>query len=85
MGGSKYSAYNYEYEWVVKTHEFLARVYHTFPQLKYLGICFGAQMLAEALGGKVDKVEPKKKDPTFYISGGEVIQLEPEFFALECI
>ena len=53
--GSKFSVYDQE-EWIFRLKDFVNEIYRSGK--KYAGICFGHQMLAEALGGKVEKGSP---------------------------
>ncbi|TFY80860.1 hypothetical protein EWM64_g3151 [Hericium alpestre] len=48
--GSAASAYE-DIPWINKLVEWLARVADSKPQLKIIGICFGHQVIARALGG----------------------------------
>jgi GMP synthase-like glutamine amidotransferase len=50
--GSKSSVYDDD-EWISRLKQFVGEIYRSGK--KYIGICFGHQMLAEALGGKVAK------------------------------
>jgi GMP synthase-like glutamine amidotransferase len=52
--GSKYSVYD-DVEWIHQLAEFVRQAHH--QQKKLIGICFGHQMIAHALGGKVAKSE----------------------------
>jgi GMP synthase-like glutamine amidotransferase len=50
--GSKWSVYDQE-DWITQAHALAARLYeHGKPTV---GICFGNQLMARALGGRVDK------------------------------
>ncbi|KAJ7489431.1 class I glutamine amidotransferase-like protein [Mycena latifolia] len=49
--GSKASAYE-DIEWINKLVDFTARVATERPALKIVGICFGHQIVARALGGR---------------------------------
>ncbi|KAI8810879.1 class I glutamine amidotransferase-like protein [Cladochytrium replicatum] len=53
MTGSKYSAYE-DLEWIRKLKAFVKDVIVN-TNAKVVGICFGHQIIAEALGGKVEK------------------------------
>ncbi|MEZ4829843.1 MAG: amidotransferase [Bacteroidia bacterium] len=50
--GSRFSVYD-EVEWVLRLKSFVREIYVSGK--KYVGVCFGHQMLGEALGGKVAK------------------------------
>lgn len=54
ISGSKYSAYE-NLEWILKLKDYVRKVVKDYPKLKLIGICFGHQIIAEALGGKVSK------------------------------
>lgn len=50
--GSKYSVYD-DHDWIQQLKEFV-RELHNCRQ-PFLGVCFGHQLMAEALGGKVER------------------------------
>ncbi len=50
--GSKASVYDDE-EWIHRIKGFIKELYH--KSVKFTGVCFGHQLLAESLGGKVEK------------------------------
>ena len=50
--GSRYSVYDQE-PWITRFKEFVRKLYD--HNKKFVGICFGHQMIAEALGGKCTK------------------------------
>jgi len=52
--GSKYSVYD-DIAWIQQLKTFVKRLYK--EQKPFVGVCFGHQMIAEALGGKVQKAE----------------------------
>ena len=50
--GSRYSVYD-DIPWVKKLQDYVRQIFE--EKKKCIGICFGHQMIAEALGGKVEK------------------------------
>ncbi len=50
--GSQYSTYE-DIEWIKKLEQFIRKL-HTYKK-KLIGICFGHQIIAQSLGGKVEK------------------------------
>ena len=50
--GSQYSTYD-EFEWIKQLEEYI-RLLHQHKK-KLIGICFGHQLIAQSLGGKVEK------------------------------
>ncbi len=52
--GSKYGAYE-DHDWIPPLEDFLRQVYAA--GVPAVGICFGHQILAQALGGKVEKFD----------------------------
>ena len=54
VNGSRMSVYDKK-DWIVELKTFVKAIYK--ENRYYIGICFGHQMLAEALGGKVRKAE----------------------------
>ena len=52
--GSSHSVYD-ELDWILQLKDFVKKLHAA--QKKIAGVCFGHQMLAEALGGKVEKAE----------------------------
>jgi GMP synthase-like glutamine amidotransferase len=49
VSGSKYDAHDLEKEWIAQLRQILHHVYEKQPQTKLLGICFGHQIIANAL------------------------------------
>lgn len=54
VGGSKYSVYD-DLPWIVRLKDFVRQIEE--KNQPFVGICFGHQMLSEALGGEVRKAE----------------------------
>ncbi|PFH51639.1 hypothetical protein AMATHDRAFT_74819 [Amanita thiersii Skay4041] len=52
LTGSASNAYD-DIEWINKLVAYIARIAETKPSMKIIGICFGHQIVARALGGKV--------------------------------
>ena len=52
--GSRYSVYN-DIPWIEQLKEMTREIYDSGK--KFIGICFGHQLIAESLGGKVEKQE----------------------------
>ena len=50
--GSKYSAYE-DHDWIAPLENFIRNAYS--QSIPIIGVCFGHQILAQALGGKVEK------------------------------
>jgi GMP synthase-like glutamine amidotransferase len=48
-----YSAYE-DIPWIHALNDYVKRIYQEFPSKKIIGICFGHQIVAQALGGKVE-------------------------------
>jgi GMP synthase-like glutamine amidotransferase len=58
--GSALNIYN-DVPFVNTTAEWLKNVFHVkYPKIKFMGICFGEQLICHALGGKVEKLESKE-------------------------
>lgn len=49
--------------WISNLADFIRKVFQNFKNIKLLGICFGCQIIATALGGECDRFPSK----TLYI------------------
>lgn len=58
-------------------------MYNDYPLIKMIGGCFGAQLIAQALGGKIEKMVLAKERPK--IIGRELIKLTDAFFEQEYV
>jgi len=74
--GSSCSAYNANVDWYQGLFELIRKVHDNYQKINLLGICFGAQIIAQALGGRVEKM------PRDFIDGGESLKVKPEFYEL---
>ncbi|CDW71898.1 UNKNOWN [Stylonychia lemnae] len=78
--GSKYSAYDNSIPWLEPLKTLIRKIYTDYPHIRLVGICFGHQLLAAALGGKVEKMTNLEGRPLFI--GKETIKVESSFFKL---
>ena len=80
--GSAASVYGDD-EWLKKTINWINDIDKRYSNLKILGICFGAQLLSESLGGKVEKMKNLDSNKErFFIAGHEMLNVRQEFFEL---
>jgi GMP synthase-like glutamine amidotransferase len=68
--GSHLHVYD-DLEFLRKTEAWIRDLIHNWPKIKYLGICFGFQLLSDALGGKTESI-----GNGVFIKGGETLSLE---------
>lgn len=73
--------------WMRVLRDFLKQVYEEHPHIKLLGICFGSQIIAEALGGKVEKMAyiNNQQLPSGMFIGKEAFDMIDEFVALDFV
>ena len=74
--GAAGSCYTPGVKWVPKLEEFIRHIYKN-TKIRYLGLCFGAQMLAQALGGTVER-----NHKVGFKAATEPITLSEEFYDL---
>lgn len=53
--GSRYSMFDTEELWINQLRDFIVRL--NKAQVKTIGVCFGHQLIAEAMGGKVERAD----------------------------
>lgn len=76
--GSGQAAYN-QVPWYKDLFECIRKIHLEYTHINLLGICFGAQASAQALGGKVQRMERS------FIRGGETLQIDKDFFKLKYV
>jgi GMP synthase-like glutamine amidotransferase len=77
--GSSMSAYYTHMAWYKELFECIHKIYEEYKNINLLCICFGAQVVSQALGGRVAKMDRS------FIRGGETLNIRPEFYELEYI
>ena len=80
LPGSGHSAYEENNDWLDKLKDFVKKVWVEYPHIKIVGGCFGSQVLAHCLGGKVEKMKLTKERPK--ILGRELIKMTDDFYNL---
>ncbi|KFX88356.1 hypothetical protein V490_07684 [Pseudogymnoascus sp. VKM F-3557] len=85
--GSGYSAFE-SYPWIAKLRSFLASLYKNKPEIRLFGVCFGHQIICQALFETHDNDALTKSDclppvvsrnPKGWEIGSQPIKLSPEF------
>lgn len=79
--GSSISAYD-RHHGIKNLKKWIRDFDQKYPDIRMLGICFGAQIISEALGGKVKQMPQRADDPSFYYLGTEKLKVDEEFFSL---
>jgi len=74
--GSRYSCYDSTLPWIEELMELLRTIVGQYEQIKVVGICFGCQLLATALGGRTVKSEDYA-----FLYGLESVSLNSDFAA----
>ena len=82
--GSSISVYD-DFDWVRKTIAWLKEFDEKYPTCKFLGICYGAQIIAEALGGKCDMMKQRKENKRYYLCTTEKVTVNKELFAYQFV
>lgn len=73
--GSEATALDHEkVSWKSTLVTFIQNIAQNYKHIKLLGVCFGSQIIAQALGGTAEKMPGKIQ------IGKEVIELLPSFF-----
>ena len=82
--GSALNLYN-EIPFIPRTVEWLKEIHSNYPHVKVLGICFGEQLICYTHGGKVDMLEEKKKDKSYFVKNPTAIQFTEDFWEIPFI
>ena len=82
--GSALNIYN-NIPFVVKTEEWLRLFHEKYINVKILGICFGEQLICHSYGGKVDMLEMKKKDKSYFVSNLTACKIDDELWDIPFI
>jgi len=67
--------------WIEKLAEYIKDVFQNYKHIKLVGSQFGSQLIAYALGGKIERIPSLTDNMQFYI-GKEQINLRKQFFTL---
>jgi len=65
--------------WIEKLAEYIKDVYYNHRHIKLLGTQFGSQLIAYALGGKIERIPSLSDNMKFYI-GKELINMRKTFY-----
>lgn len=79
MPGSELSIYQDE-GFLRKTEVWLKETLINYPKLKFLGICFGMQLLVNALGGKVENM-----GEGVFVRCGEKLEIADDFWKFDFV
>jgi len=77
--GSGNAAYDTTVPWYKELFECIRKINRVYTHINLLGICFGAQASAQALGGRVEKMNRS------FIRGGELLRTNTAFYDLHYI
>ena len=82
LPGSYHSVYEEGLQHQVEPYKkFIKKIFYEHPHIKLVGICFGHQIIAEALGGRVARMNSS----IGLYSGKETIKVENDFFEMPCV
>lgn len=78
FSGSGYSVYEENVSWIPVVQDYIRTIIRDYPNIKLIGGCFGEQIIAQALGGKVEKMphNPHRES----CLGRELINMTDDFF-----
>jgi len=76
--GSGHSVYNANVSWIPLMKDFIRSILNEHPHIKLIGGCFGEQITATAMGGRVEKMPYNPVNPKCL--GREHVQMSDEFF-----
>jgi GMP synthase-like glutamine amidotransferase len=75
--GSGMSAYDMNVPWYNELFECIRKIQNEYKHINLLGLCFGSQVIAQALGGKTAKMERG------LYRGADTLNIRPEFFEID--
>lgn len=77
--GSGHAVYNEDkVAWIPPLKDFIRRILNEYPHIRIIGGCFGEQVTAAAMGGKVEKMPYNEARPKCL--GREHVQLTDDFY-----
>lgn len=80
--GAKYAAYDTSIPWIEPLKALVKKIYEHYPHIKMVGVCFGHQLLAQALGGKAERMPHLDTEQRPLYIGRETIEMKDSFFDL---
>lgn len=84
LPGSYHSVYHSHVTQIEPFKRFIRKIYYEYPHIKMVGICFGHQIIAEALGGKVTNMSPERSPNGLY-TGKENLTISESFLKLPSV
>jgi len=70
------SAEEGQLEWYKNVKKLIQNIHQNYNKINLLGICFGAQIIAQALGGRVSKTREQ------FVQAAEILEIKDQFYKL---